>query len=197
MARDSVKSIEVNCNKDVGCGCGELSMVSEKSESAWKTYMPITTTVVIFLGGVFLDYIKPDFFSGNIHLIWYIIAYLPVALPAFKYALTAMAQKDFFNEFTLMIVATLGAFLIGDYPEAVAVMLFYTIGELFQNSAVLKARRSIKSLLDVRPDSAAVVRGGLITIVSPESVSIGETVQVKAGEKVPLDGKMLSSKGKF
>ena len=172
-------------------------MVSEKSESAWKTYMPITTTVVIFLGGVFLDYIKPDFFSGNIRLIWYIIAYLPVALPAFKYALTAMAQKDFFNEFTLMIVATLGAFLIGDYPEAVAVMLFYTIGELFQNSAVLKARRSIKSLLDVRPDSAAVVRGGLITIVSPESVSIGETVQVKAGEKVPLDGKMLSSKGSF
>lgn len=197
MARDSVKSIEVNCNKDVGCGCGELSMVSAKSESVWKTYMPITTTVVIFLGGVFLDYIKPDFFSGNIRLIWYIIAYLPVALPAFKYALTAIAQKDFFNEFTLMIVATLGAFLIGDYPEAVTVMLFYTIGELFQNSAVLKARRSIKSLLDVRPDSAAVVRDGLITTVSPESVSIGETVQVKAGEKVPLDGKMLSSKGSF
>ena len=172
-------------------------MVSAKSESVWKTYMPITTTVVIFLGGVFLDYIKPDFFSGNIRLIWYIIAYLPVALPAFKYALTAIAQKDFFNEFTLMIVATLGAFLIGDYPEAVTVMLFYTIGELFQNSAVLKARRSIKSLLDVRPDSAAVVRDGLITTVSPESVSIGETVQVKAGEKVPLDGKMLSSKGSF
>lgn len=197
MARDSVKSIEVNCNKDVGCGCGELSMVSAKSESAWKTYMPITITVVIFLVGILLDFIKTAFFTGNIRLIWYIAAYLPVALPAFKYALTAMAQKDFFNEFTLMIVATLGAFLIGDYPEAVAVMLFYTIGELFQNSAVLKARRSIKSLLDVRPDSAAVVRDGLITTVSPESVSIGETVQVKAGEKVSLDGKMLSSKGSF
>jgi Cd2+/Zn2+-exporting ATPase len=130
-------------------------------------------------------------------LLWYIVAYLPVALPSFKNAGTALAQKDFFNEFTLMIVATLGAFLIGEYPEAVAVMLFYTIGEMFQNSAVQKARKNIKSLLDVRPDSASVIRNGSISVVNPESVAIGEFVQVKAGEKIPLDGKMLTAKGSF
>ena len=91
----------------------------------------------------------------------------------------------------------MGAFFIGEYPEAVAVMLFYTIGEMFQNSAVLKARKNIKSLLDVRPDSATVVRNGVTSVVSPESVSIGEIVQVKAGEKAPLDGTLLSSKGSF
>jgi Cd2+/Zn2+-exporting ATPase len=197
MAQDPVKSTEVNSNKDAGCGCGEINTKSSKSESVWKTYMPITITVVIFLVGILLDFIKPAFFTGNIRLIWYIAAYLPVALPAFKYAVTAMAQKDFFNEFTLMIVATLGAFSIGDYPEAVAVMLFYSIGEIFQNSAVLKARKNIKSLLDVRPDSATVVRNGVTSVVSPELVSIGEIVEVKAGEKVPLDGTLLSTKGSF
>lgn len=192
------KNIEVNCNKDVGCGCGEISSNTELNESVWKTYMPIIVTVALFIGGVLLDFIlKPLFFTGNIRLFWYIIAYLPVALPAFKHAGNAILQKDFFNEFTLMIVATLGAFFIGEYPEAVAVMLFYTIGEMFQNSAVLKARKNIKSLLDVRPDSATVVRNGVTSVVSPESVSIGEILQVKAGEKAPLDGALLSSKGSF
>ena len=96
-----------------------------------------------------------------------------------------------------MIVATLGAFLIGEYPEGVAVMLFYTIGELFQDSAVRKARRNIRTLLDVRPDSATVIRNGLSSIVSPKEVSIGETIQAKAGEKIPLDGTLLSAKGSF
>ncbi len=198
MAQDFVKSIEDNCNKDVGCGCGDISAISAKSESAWKTYIPIIVAATLFIAGILLDFIiNPPFFTGNIRLFWYIIAYLPVALPAIKHAGNAIIQKDFFNEFTLMIVATLGAFLIGDYPEAVAVMLFYTVGEMFQNSAVVKARKSIKSLLDVRPDSATVVRSGTTSIVAPELVSIGETIQVKAGEKVPLDGILLSSKGRF
>ena len=198
MAQDFVKSIEDNCNKDVGCGCGDISAISAKSESAWKTYIPIIVTATLFIAGILLDFIiNPPFFTGNIRLFWYIIAYLPVALPAIKHAGNAIIQKDFFNEFTLMIVATLGAFLIGDYPEAVAVMLFYTVGEMFQNSAVVKARKSIKSLLDVRSDSAAVVRNGVTSIVAPELVSIGETIQAKAGEKVPLDGILLSSKGRF
>src|SRR5699024_9957602 len=116
---------------------------------------------------------------------------------AFEQACGAIKQKDFFNEFTLMIVATLGAFLIGEYPEAVAVMLFYTIGELFQNSAVLKATKNIKALLDVRPDSATVIRNGITSVVAPKTVSIDERIQVKAGEKVPLDGTLLSLKGSF
>ncbi|MFA5650427.1 MAG: HAD-IC family P-type ATPase, partial [Proteiniphilum sp.] len=110
---------------------------------------------------------------------------------------SAMAKKDFFNEFTLMIVATLGAFFIGEYPEGVAVMLFYTVGELFQESAVLKARKNIKTLLDVRPDKATVLRNGIAFTLAPEAVSIGETIQAKAGEKIPLDGVLLSPKGSF
>lgn len=197
MALDIAKNIETNCNNDAGRCCGDLNRESLESNSDWKTYIPITITVVIFLCGIVLDYFKTDFFKGNMRLLWYIVAYLPVALPSFKNAGTALAQKDFFNEFTLMIVATLGAFLIGEYPEAVAVMLFYTIGEMFQNSAVQKARKNIKSLLDVRPDSASVIRNGSISVVNPESVAIGEFVQVKAGEKIPLDGKMLTAKGSF
>ncbi|WP_053826330.1 heavy metal translocating P-type ATPase [Lascolabacillus massiliensis] len=197
MALDIAKNIETNCNNDAGRCCGDLNRESLESNSDWKTYIPITITVVIFLFGIVLDYFKTDFFKGNMRLLWYIVAYLPVALPSFKNAGTALAQKDFFNEFTLMIVATLGAFLIGEYPEAVAVMLFYTIGEMFQNSAVQKARKNIKSLLDVRPDSASVIRNGSISVVNPESVAIGEFVQVKAGEKIPLDGKMLTAKGSF
>src|SRR5690554_3762251 len=197
MALDIAKNIETNCSNDAGCCCGDLNRESLESNSDWKTYIPITITVVIFLCGIVLDYFKTDFFKGNMRLLWYIVAYLPVALPSFKNAGTALAQKDFFNEFTLMIVATLGAFLIGEYPEAVAVMLFYTIGEMFQNSAVQKARKNIKSLLDVRPDSASVIRNGSISVVNPESVAIGEFVQVKAGEKIPLDGKMLTAKGSF
>lgn len=197
MALDIAKNIETNCNNDAGRCCGDLNRESLESNSDWKTYIPITITVVIFLCGIVLDYFKTDFFKGNMRLLWYIVAYLPVALPSFKNAGTALAQKDFFNEFTLMIVATLGAFLIGEYPEAVAVMLFYTIGEMFQNSAVQKARKNIKSLLDVRPDNASVIRNGSISVVNPESVAIGEFVQVKAGEKIPLDGKMLTAKGSF
>jgi Cd2+/Zn2+-exporting ATPase len=197
MALDIAKNIETNCSNDAGRCCGDLNRESLESNSDWKTYIPITITVVIFLCGIVLDYFKTDFFKGNMRLLWYIVAYLPVALPSFKNAGTALAQKDFFNEFTLMIVATLGAFLIGEYPEAVAVMLFYTIGEMFQNSAVQKARKNIKSLLDVRPDSASVIRNGSISVVNPESVAIGEFVQVKAGEKIPLDGKMLTAKGSF
>jgi Cd2+/Zn2+-exporting ATPase len=197
MALDIAKNIETNCSNDAGCCSGDLNRESLESNSDWKTYIPITITVVIFLCGIVLDYFKTDFFKGNMRLLWYIVAYLPVALPSFKNAGTALAQKDFFNEFTLMIVATLGAFLIGEYPEAVAVMLFYTIGEMFQNSAVQKARKNIKSLLDVRPDSASVIRNGSISVVNPESVAIGEFVQVKAGEKIPLDGKMLTAKGSF
>lgn len=197
MALDIAKNIETNCSNDAGCCCGDLNRESLESNSDWKTYIPITITVVIFLCGIVLDYFKTDFFKGNMRILWYIVAYLPVALPSFKNAGTALAQKDFFNEFTLMIVATLGAFLIGEYPEAVAVMLFYTIGEMFQNSAVQKARKNIKSLLDVRPDSASVIRNGSISVVNPESVAIGEFVQVKAGEKIPLDGKMLTAKGSF
>jgi Cd2+/Zn2+-exporting ATPase len=104
---------------------------------------------------------------------------------------------DFFNEFFLMSVATIGAFSIGSYSEGVAVMVFYSIGEWFQESAVKNAKRSIKELLDVRPDTVDVIRNGKLETVSPAGVEIGEKIQAKPGEKVALDGVLLSDKATF
>lgn len=187
-----------NCSDDSCCGCEKTGAAALPEESTWKRYLSVTATGILFVIGILLDSLfKPAFFTGTTRLVWYIAAYLPVALPAFRHAGSAMAQKNFFNEFTLMIVATLGAFFIGEYPEGVAVMLFYTVGDLFQESAVRKARRNIQTLLDVRPDTATVVRNGITSTVLPEEVSIGETIQAKAGEKIPLDGTLLSSRGSF
>jgi Cd2+/Zn2+-exporting ATPase len=184
--------------EESACGCGKASPVALPGKPTWRKYLPVMGTGILFILGILLDLLaKPVFFTGTARLVWYIAAYLPVALPAFRHAGSAMVKNDFFNEFTLMIVATLGAFFIGEYPEGVAVMLFYTVGELFQESAVRKARRNIQTLLDVRPDRATVIRNGLTSSVSPEEVSIGETIQVKAGEKIPLDGTLLSPRGSF
>lgn len=153
---------------------------------------------MLLLVGLITDHLfKNDLFNGYVRLLWYIVAYIPVGYPVVKEALAGFKRNDFFNEFTLMSVATLGAFFIGEYPEAVAVMLFYSVGELFQESAVNKARRNIKALLDVRPDTATVVRDGKYLVVSPETIRIGEIIQVKAGEKVPLDGRLISVAGSF
>ena len=96
-----------------------------------------------------------------------------------------------FDEYFLMSVSTIGAFVIGEYPEAVAVMLFYQVGEFFQSLAVKRSRKSISDLMDIRPDSATVRRNGELITISPENVSIGEIIIVKPGEKIPLDGVVL------
>ena len=128
---------------------------------------------------------------------WYVVAYLPVGLPVMKEAWESMKDKDYFSEFTLMFVATLGAFYIGEYPEGVAVMLFYSVGELFQEKAVDKAKRNIGALLDVRPEEAAVVRDERVVIENPQSVKVGETIEIKTGGRVPLDGMMLNEVAAF
>ena len=96
-----------------------------------------------------------------------------------------------FDEHFLMSVSTIGAFVIGEYPEAVAVMLFYQVGEFFQSLAVKRSRKSISDLMDIRPDCATVRRNGELITISPESVAIGEIIIVKPGEKIPLDGVVL------
>ncbi|RYD72902.1 MAG: HAD family hydrolase, partial [Sphingobacteriales bacterium] len=128
---------------------------------------------------------------------WYIVAYLPVGVPVLKEVWETFKAKDFFTEFSLMSIATIGAFAIGEYPEGVTVMLFYTIGELFQMAAVNRAKRNISALLDVRADVASVLRNGRYETIKPEGVEIGETIQIKAGEKIPLDGEMLSDGSSF
>ena len=157
-------------------------------------------SLLIFFAGIFVQYVlKPTWFVDNqtIRLIWFAISYILVAFPVWGEAFKLAKKFDFFNEFSLMGIATLGAFIIGEYPEGVAVMLFYTIGEMFQEAAVNKAKGNIKALLDVRPDTAHVLRNGNFETIKPQDVVIGETIQVKVGEKVPLDGIMISDKGSF
>ncbi|WP_246348091.1 heavy metal translocating P-type ATPase [Dysgonomonas hofstadii] len=167
------------------------------SENNRKQYIPVSISLLMLLVGIAMDNFIPDIFNGYLRLGWYIAAYIPVAFPVFREAIETIKEKDFFTEFTLMGMATLGAFIIGEYPEGVAVMVFYSIGELFQNSAVNRAKRNIKALLDVRPDTATVYRNDAYQTISPEEVGIDEVIQVKAGEKVPLDGIMLASSASF
>ena len=173
------------------------STESQMFENNWKQYIPVSISLLMLLVGIAMDNFIPDIFNGYLRLGLYIIAYIPVAFPVFREAVETIKEKDFFTEFTLMGMATLGAFIIGEYPEGVAVMVFYTIGELFQDSAVNRAKRNIKALLDVRPDTATVYRNDSYQTISPEEVEIDEVIQVKAGEKVPLDGIMLTSSASF
>ncbi|MBN9349291.1 MAG: cadmium-translocating P-type ATPase [Chitinophagaceae bacterium] len=171
---------------------------NEERTNTWKPYFPAIISFVILIIGIVLDYyFKPRFFTGYVRLIWYFMAYLPVGLPVMKEAVESIRKGAFFSEFFLMSIATLGAFAIKQYPEGVAVMLFYAVGELFQTAAVRKAKRSIKALLDVRPDIVTIIRNGGIKSVSPSEVSIGETIQVKPGEKVALDGELISEMSSF
>lgn len=163
-----------------------------------KTYLPAIFSFVLLMVGIALDYFETfSFFKGWMRIIWYIVAYIPVGFPVIKAGWNSIKNGDFFTEFFLMSIATTGAFAIGEYPEGVAVMLFYAVGELFQSAAVKRAKGNIKALLDVRPNEALVFRNNNFISADPESVEIGEKIQVRVGEKVPLDGILLSNKGSF
>ena len=150
------------------------------------------------IAGIILNHAHTVWFENHvINLLWFIVAFIPVGLPVIKEGWEAIKHKDVFNEFTLMIVACIGAFCIGEYPEAVGVMLFYSLGEMLQDKAVDKATRNISKLLDVRPQQAIVFRDGEPVKVSPQKVKIGETIEVRPGERVPLDGKLLDKEASF
>ncbi|MEX0995870.1 MAG: heavy metal translocating P-type ATPase [Flavobacteriaceae bacterium] len=167
------------------------------SSNNFKIYVPSIISFTMLIVGIALDYFDVAFFKNWVRVVWYIVAYLPVGFPVIKEGWNSIKNGDFFTEFLLMSIATLGAFAIGEYPEAVAVMLFYAVGELFQNAAVNKAKGNIKALLDVRPNEALVYRNNDYISINPETVEIGEKVQVRVGEKIPLDGILLSEKGSF
>lgn len=166
---------------------------------AWsfKTYVPAIASLVLLLVAIAFDQLSIPFFEGYLRLGWYLLAYIPVAWPVIKEAYATIAKGDIFTEFLLMALATIGAFALGEYPEAVAVMLFYSIGELFQGAAVSKAKNNIKALLDVRPNTAIVFREGKYITVNSKEVIVGEFIQLKAGEKAPLDGELESESASF
>lgn len=179
-------------NNDGCCGSDH----SHGGEITWKSYFPAAIGFILLLVGLALEYLfKLSFFdNGWVKFTWYLVAYLPVGLPVLKASWQALKKGEVFTEFLLMAIATIGAFVIGEYPEGVAVMLFYSVGELFQTSAVTRAKNDIKALLDVRPNKATVLRNGSYQTVAPETVKVGDTIQVKVGEKIPLDGTLLSDK---
>ncbi|MGV3631273.1 MAG: heavy metal translocating P-type ATPase [Bacteroidota bacterium] len=170
----------------------------QTAANPWKQYIPAIISFLLLLTGILFEQVcKPVFFEGYFKLAWYIVAYVPVGLPVMKDAVKSIAKGAFFSEFLLMTIATVGAFFIGEYSEGVAVMVFYAVGELFQTAAVNRAKRSIKALLDIRPDQVNVKRGASVQTVSPSDIQIGDVIQVKPGEKVALDGELISESASF
>lgn len=169
----------------------------ESSQGKTAYFLAAISLTMLLLGIAFEYILKFELTNKYIAMTWYLIAYLPVGFPVMREGFEAAIKRDFFNEFTLMSVATVGAFAIGQYAEGVAVMLFYAIGELFQNTAISKAKNNIKSLLDVRPQFARVLKNGNYIEISPEEVGVNDTIQILAGEKVPLDGILFSESGSF
>ena len=144
---------------------------------------------LLLVGGVILRYLQlPFWMIPGVEVLWFLLAFLPVGFPVMVEVWKSIRQKDIFNEFSLMLLATIGAFCIGEYPEGVAVMLCYSVGERVQHRAVDRARRNIRRLLDVRPEKALVLRQGKEQSVFPGEVEVGEMIMVKPGERIPLDG---------
>ena len=165
--------------------------------NGWRSHWNLLTALAILLIMQTLEYGFQIKLSSLSELFIYLPAYLLAGYKVLKLAWQKVKRLDFFNEFFLMSVATLGAFAIGAYSEGVAVMVFYSIGEWFQDSAVNKAKTSIKALLDIRPDTVDVFRHGQVLTLKPADVEIGEIIRVKAGEKVALDGDLQSAKATF
>lgn len=162
-----------------------------------KYRIEIGAFVLLVAGIVFREMNWEWFQAPGITLAWFLLALLPVGLPVVREAWECAREGDVFNEFTLMSIAAVGAFVIGEYPEGVAVMLFYTVGEKLQEAAVERARGHIKSLVDVRPDTATVVEGEERRVLSPDEVVVGALIEVKAGERVPLDGRLVGNDAEF
>ncbi len=169
----------------------------DEEVSGWMSHWQLLMSLSILVTMLVLEFgfkYRPLFPSD---LIVYGGAYLLGGYNVLFMAFRKAKRFDFFNEFFLMSVATIGAFAIGSYSEGVAVMIFYSIGEWFQDSAVSKAKRSIKALLDIRPDEVTVIRNGSTQVVHPKEIVIDEFIQIKHGEKVALDGELISASASF
>lgn len=167
-------------------------------KTVFQLFLPAIISFVLLLIGIALDnYIKTEWFTGWVRLAWYLAAYVPVGLPVLKEAYESIIQGDVFSEFFLMGIATVGAFVIGEYPEGVAVMLFYSVGEVFQGMAVSRAKGNIKALLDQRPDEVTIIEGSQPKTIKAKETKIGDIIQLKPGEKLALDGELMTASASF
>ncbi len=154
-----------------------------------KMLKKILIAVAVFVLACIVSYLLPDFpFKQWVSLVIFLIAYVIAGGDVVRKALLGIKNGQVFDENFLMSLATIGAFFVGEYPEGVLVMVLYQIGELFQAYAVGKSRKSISSLMQIRPDSATLFKDGELTEVAPEKIALGEFILVKPGEKIPLDG---------
>ncbi len=158
------------------------------SKKLKKRLIKIVAGGLLFASLETVTKIAPEWLSVNISLGLFLVVYFVIGGDVVKKACLNIAKGQIFDENFLMLIATVGAFLVGDYPEAVVVMLFYQVGEWFQSYAVSRSRKSIKDLMNIRPDYANVIRDEEEMKVSPEEVNIDEVIVIKPGEKVPLDG---------
>jgi len=171
---------------------------SGDTDNVFKMFLPAIISLALLLAGIAMDNWFPQtWFTDWVRIIWYVVAYAPVGLPVLKEAVESIRKGEIFSEFFLMGIATIGAFAIGEYPEGVAVMLFYAVGEVFQTMAVSRAKSNIKSLLDQRPDEVTVLKNNEPQTVKAETVAVGEIIQLKPGEKLGLDGELLSETASF
>ncbi|RYY43386.1 MAG: cadmium-translocating P-type ATPase, partial [Chitinophagaceae bacterium] len=176
-------------------------------KSQWNLLLAMVTLVILLVWEYGFEYKGfPTWFANisiskepaNVYLfIVNLVAYFLAGWSVLDLAFRKLKRGDIFNEFFLMSVATIGAFIIGSYTEGVAVMVFYCIGEWFQDAAVSNAKKSIKALLDIRPDAVTVIREGNATVIKPSEIVLGEIIQIKPGEKLALDGELLSESSAF
>ena len=171
---------------------------SSEEKSTFQMFLPAIISFILLLVAIGFDnYFKQLWFTGYVRIGWYILAYIPVGLPVVKEAFESIRKGEIFSEFLLMSIATIGAFAIGEFPEGVAVMLFYAIGEIFQSLAVQRAKANIKTLLDQRPDEVTILENNVAKTIKASTAKIGDIIQLKAGEKLGLDGELLSDTAAF
>ncbi len=171
---------------------------SAQGKSTFQLFLPAIISFVILMVGLAMDYlILQSWFRDWVRIGWYAAAYIPVGLPVLKEALESIRKGDVFSEFFLMSIATIGAFAIGEYPEGVAVMLFYSVGEVFQTLAVQRAKGNIAELLDQRPDEVTILVDNRPQTVRAADVALESVIQLKPGEKLALDGILISDSASF
>ncbi|WP_297985277.1 heavy metal translocating P-type ATPase [uncultured Chryseobacterium sp.] len=171
---------------------------SAQGKSTFQLFLPTMISFVILMAGLAMDHLIPQFwFKDWVRIIWYAAAYLPVGVPVLTDAFESIRKGDVFSEFFLMSIATIGAFAIGEYPEGVAVMLFYSVGEVFQTLAVQRAKGNIAKLLDQRPDEVTILVDNRPQTVKAAEVALDSVIQLKPGEKLALDGILISDSASF
>jgi Cd2+/Zn2+-exporting ATPase len=169
-----------------------------ESTSVFRMFLPAFVSLVLLLTAIIFDnWLSQEWFAGTLRFVWYLVAYAIVGLPVIKDAVRSIAKGEIFSEFFLMTIATAGAFFIGEYPEGVAVMLFYAVGEVFQTLAVSRAKGNIKALLDQRPDEVTIIENSQTKTIRAENAKIGDIIQLKPGEKLGLDGELVTDKSSF